>query len=205
MTETISHPIVGLRSMPNEGTSVGRPSTEYLVKIVDDAGAPVRPGQTGHVRVKGVRGVSMFAGYFNDDAATQKSFDADGWFITGDKMTLLEDGTVKFADRHAHVLKVAGENVSTSEIEAVLLRFDGVLEAGVVGKPDELRGQLPVAFIKVRWSADEAPHTERLQALMAFLKAHLSDFKVPTEIRVIDELPRGTLDKLLKHKLVELL
>lgn len=205
MTETISHPIVGLQSMPNEGTAVGRPAAEYLVKVVDDAGHPVPPGHTGHLLVKGVRGVSLFAGYFNDEQATRKSFDADGWFITGDKVTLQQDGCVRFADRSAHVLKVGGENVSTSEIEAVLLRFDGVLEAGVVGKPDELYGQRPVAFVKVQWDGDQRLHAQRLEALAAFLRDHLSDFKVPREIRVIDSFPRGTLDKMLKHKLVEML
>lgn len=205
MTETISHPIIGLQSMPNEGTTVGRPSPEYLVKIVDDAERAVPAGGTGQLLVKGVRGVSIFAGYFNDEAATNKSFDPEGWFITGDTVTLLKDGSIKFTDRNVNVLKVAGENVAASEIEAVLMRFEGVVEAGVIGKPDELRGQLPVAFVKVRWDPREHPHATRLGELMAFLKRHLSDFKVPTDIRVIDEFPRGTLEKMLKSKLIEML
>lgn len=205
MTETISHPIVGMQSMPNSGTSVGRPSPEYQVKIVDDQGHAVPPGGTGHLLVKGVRGVSLFAGYFNDEAATRKAFNEDNWFITGDTVTWLADGSIKFSDRDSNVLKVAGENVSTSEIEGVLMRFEGVLEAGVVGKADELRGQLPVAFIKVRWDSNGTSCAARLDELKAFLKLHLSDFKQPTEIHLIDEFPRGTLDKMLKHKLLEML
>ena len=87
--------------------------------IRDPEGKPVRPGETGELTIKGIRGLSIFQEYDGDPAATAAAFDADGFFRTGDRVTLLDEGWIKFSDRASDVIKVGGEGVSPSEIEAV--------------------------------------------------------------------------------------
>jgi crotonobetaine/carnitine-CoA ligase len=96
--------------------------------------------------VGGVRGRTLFAGYLDDADTTEASF-RDGWFLTGDRATRDADGRWYFDGRRSDVLKVSGENVSTVEVEGVLAAHPGVLEASVVGAPDEVRDEVPVAFV----------------------------------------------------------
>ena len=91
----------------------------------------------------------MFAGYLGDDAATAAAYTDDGWFRTGDRVRLDEEGTITFVERDKDVLKVGGENVGAPEIERVLLSVPGVVEAAVVGRPDPMLGDVPVAFVVV--------------------------------------------------------
>jgi crotonobetaine/carnitine-CoA ligase len=91
--------------------------------------------------------VSIFDGYLGDDEATRNAFTEDGWFRTGDRVRSDDDGTYTLLERDKDVLKVAGGNVGAPGIERVLLTVNGVREAAVVGRPDELRGELPVAFM----------------------------------------------------------
>jgi carnitine-CoA ligase len=190
MTETVSHPIVG---GPTERTgSMGRPAPEYGVAVLDDAGLPVQPGSTGDLLVRGVPGVSMFAGYLGDAAATAAAYTDDGWFRTGDRVRLDEEGTITFVERDKDVLKVGGENVGAPEIERVLLGVPGVRDAAVVGRPDPMLGDVPVAFVVGSAS------TEAIDAACA---ESLPAFKRPREIRIVDELPRATLGKVAKAQL----
>ena len=91
-------------------------------------------------------GVTLFAGYLDDPATTAASF-RDGWFLTGDRARRDANGRFFFDGRRADVLKVAGENVSTVEVEQVLVAAPGVLEAAVVGQPDPIRDEVPVGFV----------------------------------------------------------
>ena len=84
---------------------------ERDIKLVDDEGKPIQPGETGNLLVKGIPGLSIFAEYFNDPAATEAAFDDNGYFKTGDRLTLHEDGFISFSERARDLIKVGGEGV----------------------------------------------------------------------------------------------
>ena len=201
MTETISHGIVGALHVPNRPGAIGRPAPEYGIRILREDGAPVAPGETGALLCRGVRGVSMFSEYLHDPAATAAAFDADGWFATGDLVTLLDDGAILFADRAKDMLKVGAENVAASEIERVVLTVAGVREAAVVGQPHPMLDEVPVAFVTLDDGTDPAalPGT-----VIATCRAALADFKVPREVRILADMPRATLEKIAKAELRKL-
>jgi carnitine-CoA ligase len=197
MTETISHPIVGNPYTPDHPMSMGRAAPEYQVAVVrDDGVTPVEPEETGHLLVKGTPGISLFAGYLNQPAATADSFDESGWFRTGDRVTVHADGYLSFADRDKDMLKVGAENVAASEIESVIMQTGLVAEAAVVGRPDDKLDEVPVAFVI------PLGHRESLaQEVIAACELRLADFKVPRAVYPARDLPRSTLNKVNKAEL----
>jgi crotonobetaine/carnitine-CoA ligase len=102
--------------------------------VVDENGAPVAVGETGDLLIRGTPGLSLFKEYLHNETATRDSFDAHGYFITGDRVKILENGFIRFGDRAKDMLKVGGENVAASEIEQVVITVAGVREAAVVAK-----------------------------------------------------------------------
>jgi crotonobetaine/carnitine-CoA ligase len=196
MTETISHVVVSMPGLPSPMGSIGWPSPVYEVVVLNDDGTPTPVGETGHLRVRGRRGVSLFKEYLKNPEATANSFDEHGFFITGDRVTLLPGGCLQFGDRDKDMLKVGGENVAASEIERVLATVPGVAEAAVVAKKDPLRDEVPVAFVLS--DAPPAEHASLIERVLATCRAKLADFKVPVQVIVVDELPRGTLEKVSK-------
>jgi crotonobetaine/carnitine-CoA ligase len=199
MTETITHGTVGLPDLPNAPMSMGLPAPEYGIRIRVD-GRDAEPGETGDFQVRGVRGLSLFAEYLDDPAATAASFTEDGWFLTGDRVTLGEDGWLYFADRAKDMLKVGGENVAASEVERVVMAVPGVVEVAVVGRRDPMLDEVPVAFVRAT-VADLAGRAALARAIDAACAAGLAGFKRPREVRVVDELPRSTLEKINKAAL----
>ena len=197
MTETISHPIVGNPYTPDRPMSMGRAAPEYQIAVVrDDGVTPVEPEETGHLLVKGTPGVSLFAGYLNQPAATTGSFDERGWFRTGDRVTAHADGYLSFADRAKDMLKVGAENVAASEIERVIMETGLVAEVAVVGRPDDKLDEVPVAFVV------PLRHDESLAAEVKPICAErLADFKVPRAVYDVRDFPRSTLNKVNKAEL----
>ena len=147
MTETITHGIIGEVDQPNMPMSIGRAAPEYVIRITDDDGAPTKVGDTGNLSIKGIPGLSLFAEYLHNEKATRESFDEHGFFLTGDRVTLLEHGFIRFGDRAKDMLKVGGENVAASEIEQVIAVIPGVREAAVVAKKHPMLDEVPVVFI----------------------------------------------------------
>ena len=157
MTETITHGIVGEVDQPNIPMSIGRAAAEYAIRITDDDGAPTPVGGTGNLLIKGVPGLSLFAEYLHNEKATRESYDEHGYFITGDRVTLLDHGFMKFGDRAKDMLKVGGENVAASEIEQVIAVVPGVREAAVVAKKHPMLDEVPVVFIIPAAGVEGAP------------------------------------------------
>jgi crotonobetaine/carnitine-CoA ligase len=204
MTETITHGIIGEVDQPNTPMAIGRAATEYGIRITDDDGRPIAPGDTGNLSIRGIPGLSLFKEYLHNEKATRESFDDDGYFITGDRVTLLENGFIKFGDRSKDMLKVGGENVAASEIEQVIITVPGVREAAVVAKKHPMLDEVPVVFIIPHAGVQRAPPTLHDDVMAACRKA-LADFKVPHEVRLVDDMPRSTLEKVAKAELRKLL
>lgn len=201
MTETVTQGIVGSPHQPNTPMSMGRPSPAYEIHVLDDNGQPVKPGEEGELFVGGRRGLSLFLEYANDPKATAAAFRPDGLFITGDRVRLGEDGTLFFGDRSKDMMKVGGENVAASEIERVVALVEGVKEVAVVAKRHPMLDEVPVAFI-IALNAGDVSLPDRV---MAECKKMLATFKHPHEVRVVEDFPRSTLEKVAKAKLRDLL
>jgi carnitine-CoA ligase len=204
MTETITHGIIAEADQPNTPMSIGRAAPEYTLRIVGDDGAPTQVGDTGNLLIKGVPGLSLFKEYLHNEQATRDSFDEHGYFITGDRVTLLEHGAIKFGDRAKDMLKVGGENVAASEIEQVVITVPGVREAAVVAKKHPMLDEVPVVFVIPQGGIAGAPpdFADRITAACA---AALADFKRPREVRLVDDMPRSTLEKVAKAELRKML
>ena len=189
MTETlmnVSNPLVGER---RAGT-VGLPLAMTAVRILDEAGAPVPDGATGELWVKGP---NVCDGYWNRHDATAAAF-VDGWFRTGDLGTRAADGYVTLQGRRSDLIISGGFNIYPREIEEVLTTLPGVAEAAVVGVPDPLRGEVPIAYVVGSGALD-------LPAVEGALRAQLASFKIPRAFVRVDALPRTALGKVQKHLL----
>ena len=211
MTETITHGIVGSPHLPNLPMSIGRPAPEYEIAVVGDDTVPLREarlveaGGAGQLLIRGVRGLSMFQEYLGNAAATEDSFDDEGWFRTGDRIDVLPDGSLRFGDRTKDMLKVGGENVAASEIERVVLQVPGVFECAVVAKKHPMLDEVPVLFVRPIAELGEGGLAALHERLLAACTEQLASFKRPVEIRFVDDFPRSTLEKIAKAQLRELL
>ena len=201
MTELMAPGICGdPGSRPAEG-ALGRPSLAHQIRIRDAEGRPVRAGETGELTIRGIRGLSIFQEYDGDPAATAAAFDGEGFFRTGDRVTLLDEGWIKFSDRASDIIKVGGEGVSPSEIEGVVRAVRGVRDVAVVGAQDDAYGQVPVAFVE----ADAEPGRDLESDILASCRASLAKFKVPRRVVILTELPRVGNAKIAKTKLRQML
>ncbi|HZZ36280.1 MAG TPA: AMP-binding protein, partial [Caulobacteraceae bacterium] len=194
MTETIGLPLISMHGLPGREMSMGMPAPEYEIAVRREDGADVDFGESGLMWIRGVPGLSLFYEYLNNPQATAEAFDADGWFLTGDRVTPFEDGHIRFDGRERDMLRIGAENVAESEIERVIMGAGGVIEVAVVGKPHPMLDEVPVAFVLPMGQADP-------ERILAACRAKLADFKVPREVRVVDEFPRVTLGKIDKKAL----
>ncbi len=174
---------------------VGRPLDGVEEVIVDEVSGDRLPaGQDGEVRI---RGENVMVGYYKDPDATERAFDEDGFFRTGDMGRLSDDGFLSITGRIKEMLIIGGENVFPREIEDVLRRLPEVLDAAVIGMPDPMRGEVPLAFVELTDDAGEvAP-----DALRKACRGALPPFKVPREIRVLASLPRNPTGKIMRRAL----
>jgi acyl-CoA synthetase (AMP-forming)/AMP-acid ligase II len=173
--------------------TVGRPIPGTEVIIGGPDGAPLPPGSSGEVLV---RGYHVMRGYFDDPAATAAAVDPAGWLHTGDVGTLDGDGNLRITDRLKDMFTVGGFNAYPAEIEQVIARHERVSEVAVVGVPDARLGEVGCAFVVPRPGA--AP-TEA--EIIAFCRERLANFKVPRSVRTVAALPRNASGKVLKTEL----
>lgn len=197
MTETIAHGVVGSTHRKDAPMSMGRPAPGYEIFVLGANGAPVGPGEVGDLYVRGTPGVSLFLEYAGDPEATKAAFRDDGLFITGDRVRLGQDGYLYFADRAKDMLKVGGENVAASEIERVIAAVPGVAEVAVVAMRHPMLDEAPAAFVIPQ--PDAAPGLD--DRIAAACEQALAPFKRPHLVRLVDTLPRSTLEKVAKAEL----
>jgi fatty-acyl-CoA synthase len=143
-----------------------------------------------------MRGNNVMKGYYADEEATARAF-RGGWFHSGDLAVMHPDGYVDLRDRAKDIIISGGENISTIEVERVLYGHPAVLEAAVVGVPDDRWGEVPKAFVALKPGASATA-----EELVAFARERLARFKVPKAI-VFGELPKTPTGKIQKFKLRE--
>jgi fatty-acyl-CoA synthase len=168
--------------------------TSGELRVVDESGAEVSAdGSTVGEIV--VRGNVVMQGYYNDPEATARSI-CDGWFHSGDAAVVHPDGYVEIRDRLKDVIISGGENISSIEVEGLLLRHPAVHEVAIVGMPDETWGEVPHAFVVLRpgCSATEAE-------LRDFARERMAHFKCPKAVRFVPELPKTATGKIQKYVL----
>lgn len=175
-----------------------RQGVEYLanaeVRVVDDEGQEV-PHDGATMGEIVMRGNAVMRGYYNDPAATEKAI-RNGWFHSGDAAVVHPDGYIEIRDRWKDIIISGGENISSIEVEGVLLRHPSVQEVAVVGLPHEKWGETPQAFIVLKPGTEATP-----EALRLFCREHLAHFKVPHGFEFIAELPKTATGKIQKYVL----
>ncbi|HMN41228.1 MAG TPA: AMP-binding protein [Phycisphaerales bacterium] len=163
--------------------------------------APV--GHEGEIRM---RGPNVMRGYFHLPEETARAFDERGYFRTGDIGRVDEDGFLYITGRLKEMLIIGGENVFPREIEEVLNAHPSVKESGVVGKPDPMRGEVPVAFVELAEGAGDGPQGTGVEkALRSWCRTRLAGYKVPDEFRVVGALPRNPTGKVVRRELNKML
>ncbi len=168
--------------------------TSGELRVVDEAGREVpADGQTMGEIV--VRGNVVMDGYYHDPEATKRAL-GDGWFHTGDAAAVHPDGYVEIRDRIKDVIISGGENISTVEVEGVLLRHPAVAEVAVVGLAHEKWGEAPHAFVLLR-DGEQASEQE----IIAFVRDRLAHFKAPHGVSFVTELPKTATGKIQKYVL----
>jgi len=172
--------------------SIGVPMPSTDIKVVDGEGNAVQPGERGELCVKGPQ---VFSGYWERPEETAKVFTKDGWFRTGDVVTMDDNGFLYVVDRLKDMILVSGFNVYPNEIEAVVAMMASVLECACIGEPDSRSGEVPHLFV--------VPRDETLTAAQveAHCRANLTAYKVPRHISFVNALPKSPVGKILRKEL----
>ena len=173
--------------------SCGRPLRGVEIRIVTEDGADVPTGVSGEILL---RGQNVMKGYFGDEELTKATI-VDGWLKTGDIGHLDADGFLYINGRNKDIIKCAGERISPTEIEAVLLGYDGIEEAAVVGRQNSLLGEMIHAYIATR---DPALN---ISDLREHCRARLSPLKVPYQYTIVGSFPKTSTCKIQKRKLMD--
>ncbi|SHH14719.1 AMP-binding protein [Massilia sp. CF038] len=173
--------------------ATGKPVPGYQACILDHDGKPVGPGVIGRLAVKGPTGCRYLAD------PRQGEYVLDGWNLTGDAYEMDADGYFYYRSRTDDMIISAGYNIAGAEVEDVLMRHPAVAECGVIGRPDEERGQVVEAHVVLR--PGFAPDAAMARALQDYVKAAIAPYKYPRAVRFLDKLPRTETGKLQRFKL----
>jgi long-chain acyl-CoA synthetase len=172
--------------------SIGKPFPGQEIKIFDEEGAELPPGEVGELCI---RGGTVMKGYLRKPDANAETL-RDGWLRTGDMAYMDDEGYFFIVDRKKEMIIRGGENIYPKEIDNLLYSHPKILEAAVVGVPDDIMGEEVKAFVVLK-SGEEMNEEEVRQ----FCKKHLASFKVPRYVEFIDELPKNIIGKTLKKHL----
>lgn len=173
--------------------SVGRPIAAVTARVVNPNMEDVEPGEVGEIVY---RGPGLMLGYWNKPDATADAFHG-GWFHSGDLVRVDEDGFVYVVDRAKDMIISGGENIYCSEVENVLAAHPDIVEVTLIGHPHPVWGETPVAFVVPRGPAAALDIT----SVREWASASLAKYKLPTQLEVIDALPRNASGKILKNTL----
>jgi len=198
MTETGAHMICNYPSMTIKPGSMGKPLPGVYATIVDDQGEEVKPYTMGNLAIR--RGwPSMMRKIWGNQERYDSYFLKGEWYVSGDSAYMDEDGYFWFQGRVDDVIMTAGERVGPFEVESKLLEHPDVLEAGVIGKPDPVRGEIIKAFIALREGVE--PTDELIEEIRTFVKTGLAAHAAPREIEFKDKLPKTRSGKIMRRVL----
>ncbi|MEH6549982.1 MAG: AMP-binding protein [Pseudomonadales bacterium] len=176
----------------NQRGTIGLPVAGTQVRIVDEEGQVLGVDQPGELCA---RGPQVMLGYWQRAEATSEAIDNEGWFSTGDIAVVQPDGYIRIVDRKKDMVIVSGFNVYPNEVEDVLTDYAGVMEAAVIGIPNEKTGEAVKAFVVP--AVDELSLTE----LESHCRENLAAYKVPRSFEVRTELPKSAVGKILRREL----
>ena len=195
-TESSPHAVVNLddplsRFMHTDGYA----AAGVEIKVVDDARKTLPPGCEGE---EASRGPNVFMGYFDEPELTARALDEEGWYYSGDLCRMDEDGYIKITGRKKDIIVRGGENISSREVEDILLQHPKIHDACVVAMPDERLGERSCAYVVLK-----APHHSlSLEEVVAFFsRKRVAKYKYPEHIVVIEKLPRTVSGKIQKFLL----
>ena len=192
LTETSPAATINPLDLAAYNGSIGLPISSTEVRIRDDQGADLAPGQAGELCV---RGPQVMKGYWMRPEATAEVIMADGFLRTGDIAVMDEKGYLRIVDRKKDMILVSGFNVYPNEIEDVVAMHPGVLEVAAVGVPDEKSGEAVKLFVVKRDANLDAA------SVINHCKAHLTGYKVPKQVEFRSELPKTNVGKILRRAL----
>jgi acyl-coenzyme A synthetase/AMP-(fatty) acid ligase len=200
-TETVNI-VANFPGMKIRPGSMGRPVPGITVDIIDDDGTIVADGEVGHigVQVTDPWPPGLFHGYFRDDAVTAESF-RNGWYYTGDTATRDSDGYIWFVGRSDDIISSASYRISPFEVESALVEHEAVLESAVVAKPDEIRGEIVMAYITLAPGFE--PSEELANDIQEFVKRQTAPYKYPRAIEFRETLPKTISGKIRRVELRE--
>jgi acyl-CoA synthetase (AMP-forming)/AMP-acid ligase II len=170
--------------------SVGKPLPPVVFRVIDEDGNELPAGEVGELLV---RNPGKEREYFHDPDGTSRTW-RDGWLYTGDLGKLDEDGYLYIVGRKKDVIIRGGNNIHAGDIESVLMEYPGVHEAAVAGIPHDVLGEDVAAWLVADPDID-------VDGMRAFLAERLADYKIPRQIKLVDELPRNETGKVLKQEL----
>ncbi|MFZ7119987.1 MAG: acetate--CoA ligase [Eubacteriaceae bacterium] len=198
MTETGAQLICNYPCMDIKPGSMGKPIPGVKAAIVDDRGNELPPNRMGNLAIK--KGwPSMMNSIWKNPQKYQSYFMPGDWYISGDSAYMDEDGYFWFQGRIDDVIMTAGERVGPFEVESTLLEHPAVDEAGVIGKPDPIRGEIIKAFVAL--SKDYTKSEELEEEIKIFVKKNLAAHAAPREIEFIDKLPKTRSGKIMRRVL----
>jgi len=174
-------------------SSIGKPMSDIEMKIVDEAGNELPPGEVGEIVARGPR---VMTGYWRDKEKTEKTIDKDGWVHTGDMGYVDEDDYFYLAGRTTDMIIRGGENISPEEVENVLYSHPKIDEVAVIGIPDEAWGEQPRAIVVLKQGETATP-----EEIIEYCRDRLASFKRPRSVIFVNELPRNPMGKVLKRVL----